>query len=198
MSEPVEVDDIKAHLRLDLASTEEDDYLAALITAARVSCEAQINRSVIGVDLVLAIDRFPRTWSDPTLLGARRRELLEIQLPGGKVASVTTVQYVDTAGTLQTLDPSTYTTALANRPGRIAPVDCWPETDLRPEAVTISYIVSSLSDDELSVLSHAIRLLVGHWYRNRSGVSQDMRGTTAEMPLAVTYLLEPLRQFPCR
>lgn len=47
MMEPVALAQIKAHLRLDANATGEDDYLLALITAARRSVELHINRSMM-------------------------------------------------------------------------------------------------------------------------------------------------------
>lgn len=51
MSEPVSALDMMVHLRLPTAETGEDEYLETLITAARRTIEASINRSIADADL---------------------------------------------------------------------------------------------------------------------------------------------------
>jgi hypothetical protein len=59
--------------------------------------------------------------------------------------------------------------------------------------VIVRYTLAPLPADDLQIVCHAIRLLVGNWYANREGAVVDTRGTPAELPLAVKWLLEPLR-----
>ena len=49
--------------------------------------------------------------------------------------------------------------------------------------------------DDLRVAGQAILLLVGAWYENREAVGGG--NATAEMPMAVNYLLTPLRRLAC-
>lgn len=55
--------------------------------------------------------------------------------------------------------------------------------------------VAPLTEDDQFVLCQAIRLIVAAWYANREGVSTDARTMPVELPLAVTWLLEPLRKW---
>ena len=50
----------------------------------------------------------------------------------------------------------------------------------------------ALSEDEVEVLGQAIRLVVGHWYRNREGV--NVGNISSELPQGVKWLLDPLRR----
>ncbi|BBC72917.1 phage protein [Altererythrobacter sp. B11] len=52
-----------------------------------------------------------------------------------------------------------------------------------------------LDEGEQDMVRHAIRLIVGHWYANREAVSPDGRGAASETPIAVSWLLDPLRSF---
>ena len=101
----------------------------------------------------------------------------------------------DDAGDDQIVSAEDYIAALGEEPARVAPVHGWPATMIRPEAVTVSYVISPLSADHLAAVSMAIRLIVGHWYRNREAVVVDQRGIPTELPLGVEWLLRPVYQF---
>lgn len=60
---------------------------------------------------------------------------------------------------------------------------------------TIADPVAPIADDDLAVLVQAILLTVGTWYAHREGATTDARSTPAEVPLAVTWLLDPLKKW---
>jgi hypothetical protein len=200
VTEPVSLDDIKIHLVLDPGDASEDANLSSMITAARHACELRIRRTIVGQDQLLVLGAFPvvpenafamPAWPpiEATVAGAS-----DIALPGGTVSAVT-VKYYDGNDVDQTLDPSEYYAALDRQPALLRSKTTWPTTAFRPDAVRITYTVSDLSADDLAMVSHAIRLIVGNWYENREGAAVDVRGTPTELPLAVTWLLDPLRSF---
>lgn len=197
MTEPVALADLKTHLRLDPSATDEDGYLAILGMAARRACEHRIHRAVVGTTATLTLDAFPT----PPIAGlgipleAQQHDGLYIDLEGGTVASVTSVSYFDAAGVTQTIDPATYLADLSQIPARIAPVAAWPIAKPRPAAVTIAYVISPLSPDDLTMVKQAIFLLVENWYSNRGAAVVDTKGIPTELPLAVSWLLWPLTQF---
>jgi hypothetical protein len=202
MTEPVALADIKTHLRLDPSATDEDAYLDAMILAARRACEARINRSVVGFSATATFDSFPQgagpswsawLWMPLEIFDPRRKD---VPLSGGVVASVDAVKYFDADGTLQTLPTSAYLVDIAETPARIAPVGSWPDVQSeRPGAVSIQYTVAPMDDDDMAVVAHAMRLLIGGWYRNRESVQVDKRGMAAEIPNTVGWMLDPLRKW---
>jgi uncharacterized phiE125 gp8 family phage protein len=199
MSEPVSLDIVKEHLRLDVGDTSEDAYLSGLIVAARRACEKRIDRSVVGAVEILTLDRFPGAdslWPYAITLEARSPRARDIVLAGGSIASVTALVYFDRDGAQQTLASGSYYADLADEPAVLAPIGAWPGTAERPDAVTITYTVSPLAADDLAMVVQAMLLLIGGWYRNPEAVAVDQRGVPAELPLSVTWLLEPLRQWP--
>lgn len=101
MSEPVTLEQVKGHLRLNPGVTDEDAQLEAMIMAARRAVEIRTRRSIVG--------------DTPTLSG-----------------------------------------------------------------------------DDLAMACHAILLIIGTWYANREGATTDARTLPAEVPLSVTWLLDPL------
>lgn len=56
-------------------------------------------------------------------------------------------------------------------------------------------VVFSDAEPDLAVIKAAMLLLIGHWYANREAVS--LGAASAEMPLSVSWLLQPLRQMSC-
>jgi uncharacterized phiE125 gp8 family phage protein len=189
MAEPVSLDDIKAHLRLDPGETGEDDYLQALIVAARRACELRIGGAIGAGEASLTLDRFPA--SPHRHDGVDR--VPTIFLPAGTVTAIEQIAYRSTDGTEQLLDATEYVADLTRSPARIGPLGAWPTAARTPGSVVVQYTLAALSEDDLQIVRHAMRLLVGNWYANREGAVVDTRGTPAELPLAVKWLLEPLR-----
>ncbi|MDX5984692.1 head-tail connector protein [Sphingomonas echinoides] len=194
MTEPVALSDIKTHLRLDQGATDEDSYLTILLTAARRACEGRIHRAVVGTSAIATFDRFPLAPIGVPL-EVPEPDALYLELEGGTVASITSILYYDGTGSVQTLDPASYVVDLDQIPARVAPLEAWPTTMRRPNAIKISYVLSPLPLDDLAAVKQAIFLLVENWYSNRGAAVVDIRGVPTELPLAVTWLLWPLTQF---
>lgn len=191
MTEPVTLSQIKQHLRIEEDVTDEDAMLSAMIVAARRACEGRINRSIVGASAAVRIDAFPILPPTPIAAGS---EALDVDLPGGVVSTVSAITYLTESG-VQTLDPALYRAALGEVPARVSPVDAWPVAQESPEAIVITYVISPMSVDDLAVVTQAIKLIVGSWYRNREATAVDQKGSPVELPLSVTWLLGPLRQF---
>lgn len=203
MIEPVSLADIKAHLRLELGETGEDEYLNALITAARRACELRLNRALTQGSLTLTLDRFPaaRVGMSAALDrlnywigGDGQRYDPTIYLAGGDVASVESIAYRDPAGIDQVLASADYVVDLTRTPARISPATFWPAAARTAGSVVVTYTAAALAPDETVMVSHAIRLLVGSWYANREADAVDVRGAPVELPMSVSWLLAPLRQ----
>lgn len=156
--EPVTLDEVKASLRLTTA--DEDTLLTNFIIAARMDCEFKTGRSLITTAWRLTLDSFD--------------ELREIPKP--PLQSVTSVTYVDSNGTEQTLDPSAYRVDSDSEPGRIEPVDAqWPATKTQVNAVTVLFTAGY--GDAGSAVPMPVRqwiiLAVGDMYANRERSSTE-------------------------
>lgn len=126
--EPISVDDVKDHLRIDTA--DEDDYIADLIFAAREYAEKYTRLSLATQTLELMMDAF------------RGEDYFE--LPGSPVQSVTSIKYTDASG-IETVMTSgiDYLTDLDRLPARIVRPygKSWPVVTLHPVApIRIRYI----------------------------------------------------------
>ena len=126
--EPVSLAEVKAQARILDNNT--DDVLASYITVAREAAESHMGRGLLTQTWKLVLDGFTN----------------DIPLPmASPLQSVTSVEYYDDDGTLQTLATTYYGTDLVSRPGRVVlkPEQSWPsvQSDRRNGAVIITYVV---------------------------------------------------------
>lgn len=129
----------------------------AIIKAARMYCETVVGKSLMTQTLTLKRDAFP--------CGGEA-----IRLPRSPVQSVTSVSYVDTAGTTQTLSGALYQSDVASLPPRIAMLNQqpWPLADMRLSAVTVIYVAGYASAALVpETIKQAMHLLIAHWFNNR-------------------------------
>jgi uncharacterized phiE125 gp8 family phage protein len=162
--EPLDLDEVKEHLHVE--GDRENAFLEELVAAARSYVENATERSILTQEWRLTLDRFP-TWDDP--------HGPVILLRRGPVQTVDRVAYIDVDGEEQVIDESEYVLDASQEPARLSLADgsTWPATKHRAAAVNIDATmgygdeVDHVTDRELL---HAIRLVIGHWYRNREGV----------------------------
>lgn len=139
-----------------------DQNLLSLINAARKYVEQRINRQLVTATWDLLLDRFP--CSSEAIL-----------VPLAPLVSVTSISYLDSAGTQTTWSSSNYRVSTSREPGRIVPVvgQTYPTTYGTVDAVTVRFVAGygDASDVPLGI-KQAILLLVNHWFENRSPVGK--------------------------
>ncbi len=143
--EPVTVAQVQAHCRIDDGDPRFAALAPLMISATRAYAEKITNRSFLLQSWLATGDQFPGfnfapivgTYT-PIPLQPRPPEII---LAHGPVVSVTSIKYLDTTGTLQTLDPSTYVLDASGLSPRIAPAygKQWPATLMQIGAVQIAY-----------------------------------------------------------
>ena len=152
--EPVSLDELKGHLRLN-SGTAEDAELSVYITSARQQFEFSTDGRIV---LPTTFRQHLTTFPDI------------IRLQRGKVTSVTSVKYYDDDNVEQTL--SGYSVDLTGIPALVYDPDLdYPavsEAMTRP--VTVEFVagwpnVAAVPAD----VKLAIMLLAGHYYEQRSG-----------------------------
>lgn len=174
------LDDAKCHLRVD---TDIDDALILrLIRGAEAVIDGPngIGYALRSQTWRLSLDCFPAGGT--------------IILPGAPIKSVTSVNYVDTAGTNQTVVPANYKLDVATSPVRLAPAFglAWPGSRAQNGAVWIDYVVGeSLSDNIDAAVIDALALLIGHRYENREATSV---ASLSDIPFGVESILGRFRQ----
>lgn len=172
--EPVLVAEAKAHLRLDTA--DEDEVVGALLVAARIAAEAEIRQVMIAQSWRVA---FPAWPADRVAA-----------LPIVPLQSVQAVRAIDGAGGSRLLAAAEYE---VDR--EAATVTLAPTADTASAAefeidFTAGYGTSGV--DVPQPLRLAIRMLVTHWFENRSPVA--LGDVAAPMPGGWRELLAPYRR----
>lgn len=189
--EPITLEEAKLHLR-DPVDTE-DPLVSALIVAARRKCESWLRRTLITTTWELSLEGFPGCGWIPGFPYAGRQflerqpvgTLYGIELPNPALQSVTSITYVDTAGSTQTLATSEYQVETGT-PGRVVPVygKAWPSTRRQPGAVKIRFVAgygdASAVPESIKI---AMKLMISHFYENR-GESDVSLPSAAEALLA--------------
>ena len=109
--------------------------------------------------------------------------------------SVTSISYTDIDGVTQTVSSGDYLVDTDSEPGRIVlkTGKSWPSVQLKEIAgVRIRYVAGwTAAANVLPNITHAVRLLVGHWFENRE---QTMTGVNiTDIPMGVDDLLMPSR-----
>jgi uncharacterized phiE125 gp8 family phage protein len=197
-TEVVTLDDAKAWCRIEI--DDDDDLVQGLIVAAREWCETYLKRSFVPRQYLFTIDYFPNrlvffpstiVWEN-YFMNSRLYPYAQAQiifLPKPPLVSVDEVQYYDTEGNLQSLDPTAY---LWNKgtPARLAPQPgtMWPSTQDRINGVQITYTAGVDMANTPFVpwaVQVAVKELVATWYRNREGAA----GNLTEIPFGVKSLL---------
>lgn len=174
---PVSLDEVKAHLRVD--HYDEDSLIEVLIAAATGHLDGWsgvLGRALVTQTWSQAFDAF----TDP----------LRLPMPA---ASVTSVTYVDQAGTAVTVAPINYllsADALGSFVERAYGVT-WPSPRDQSRAVTVTFTAGWAAADVPSELKSAILLMVGDLYSNREGV---VTGTIVAENPTVSALISPYRR----
>ncbi len=185
---PLTLDDMKLHLRLTDTTNDAEvmGYLRAVVNRLD-GAEGMLNRALVTQTWVWKFDAFPGNWIDGRRRGYDhvRREAIRLSLP--PVQSISSVQYIDTAGTLTTLTASKYKLLNADTPsfsGLIEPAfgEVWPSTRHESEAVTVTFVCGyGLLEDVPEMTRHLIKLLVADAFRQREPVTTASLMATPSM-----------------
>lgn len=154
--------EIKDHIRETLADANNDTKIAMFGVAAEDALEGELCRAFLQQTWVLRLDMFPAC---------------EIRLPRPPLVSVSSINYLDTAGSPIVLDPSQYSVDTSPEPGRILlPYGItWPGTRATKNAVTITYVVGHANAAAVpAALRVAVCLLAAEMYENRERGQVDV------------------------
>lgn len=171
---PVSLAEAKEQLRVDTSA--DDDFIQRLVEAAteQLDGDGELGRAMISQSWA--------EWSGPSPDA--------VKLTMGPFQSLTSVEYYDTDGTLQTATLSDFET---RKDGDF--VTCrpktgfsWPATQDRDDAIKITYVAGfgATSADVPQPLRHAVLMLVTHFEQNRSAIADR---AMFEMPMAVDRLI---------
>ncbi len=154
--EPVTLDQMKAHARID--DFDNNELIGLQIKAARRWVENFTHRALITQTFTYKIDSFPNSTT------------AVIELPGGNTQSVTSIAYLDTNGDSQTWASANYITDLTSEPALIGlayNID-WPSIREWDLPVTIVYVAGygDSSADVPAELQAAIKMVASELHEN--------------------------------
>ena len=180
--EPVSLIEAKQHCRID--STDDDGLIAGYIIAARMMAEGDTRRAFIAQTWDYTIN-----YGWPLSNGSQR-----IELPLGKLQSITSVSYVDTNGATQVLAADQYTVITGETGGLIVPAYnvSWPDTRWQMGNVNVRMVVGWLAQEFPQDLRQAMLMIISHWYENRESVSSIGQPPTL-VPMATEAILSGYR-----
>lgn len=123
LAEPIHLDEAKKHLRV--TTSDDDALIARAVRAARRHVETWCRRALVRQQRRLVLDAFPAT----------------IEIPVGPLRAVSSIQYLDTSGALQTLSSALYRVDTYSERARITPAygESWPSTYPVTSAVLVNY-----------------------------------------------------------
>ena len=174
ISEPVELSDVKTHLRVDY--DDEDVLLTAYISAARSIAENYANRVIAPQQFRLTLDRFPHL----------------IRLPKTPVITIDSFTYVDNQGATQPLSSGTgyHFSNEEFDPVLVPPyTENWPDTEDGYEKVVITFTAGYSSPTE--IIKSAIMLIIGDLYMNRESSAPV---SLQQVPFGAKALLDSIRK----
>lgn len=181
--EPVTIDDMKAHARID--DFDNDVTIKDFIVAGREWVENHTHRALITQTFTLKLSEFPLATK------------AIIELMGGKIQSVTSIEYVDAAGATQTWATSEYIVDSDWEPGRVSLAfdKTWPTIREWGLPITIVY-VAGYGDDPSDVpasLRSAIKIIASDLYENRE--DEIIGQTVNSVPWGASVLASTYRVF---
>lgn len=185
-TEPLTVEDLHMHLRIDEDTGLESEYLQDIIVAARQYVEDLTGRALFTQTWDYYLDEFP--------------EAKYIKIPFGNLQSVTHIKYTDSDGdeTTMTIDTDYLVETNGKQCGRIVlPYGVsWPSTTLYTSNPIVIRFVAGWTTRALipDNIKHAMKLICTDLYSNReSQIYNSYPGQTYEENKTALNLLRNQR-----
>ena len=175
--EPVSIEDAREHCRLVATNNShtDDSYLEILIAVARETLEHDTKRCIVTSTFNGYLDTWPKN---------------QIILQQSPVTGVSAVKYLS-SGSYATWSATEYETDTVSKPARIRPKDgySWPDIDTAINAVKVEFTAGySSAEDVPEIIKHAMKMLIYHWYINRSQVATGTQ--VNDLPQAYEKLMD--------
>ena len=160
--DPVDLEDVKRHLRLETGETREDEYLRDLVKAAADRVEGMTNRALTKRTLKLYLNN----WSTSD----------SFELPYAPLSTQVkaTIQYRDADSSTITFASTAFSMDSASEPGRVCLGynDDWPTVTLNNmNPISIQYQCGYPASSAIpSRLKQAVKIIVSDLYENRESV----------------------------
>ena len=189
---PLSRDEVKLHLKED--DTDQDAMIDMMAESARLHLEGRdgwLGRALLTQTWRWRLDQFPRTNRHSANIYRSPIGVSDpLRVPLAPLQSVTSIQYIDTAGVLQTWPTASYIVDTNEQPGRITPAfgEFWPLTQHRIDAVTIEFVCGygTTPDSIPEPIRSALLLIIGDLFKNRE---TRLRAGQVDNPTAAALLM---------
>lgn len=179
-TEPVTTAEAKIHCRVTHSS--DDTYIDELVAVARKVVETRTGFRLFDQTTELRADSF----SADGLVNPRKKSVLSLRV--APIIAVTSIKYDDTADAEQTLDSGSYWSDLLSVPARVQVKNSWPSTEKKIGAIRIRLNTGWASVDNIPEhFKLAIKMLVSHYYFNRTAVDEII---LHEVPEGIDIILK--------
>ncbi|WP_261840955.1 head-tail connector protein [Aliamphritea ceti] len=170
---PITLEDARVQCMLDADITDEDGLIESYIKSAMLFCEGRMNRPIIRQEKQYVGEFKSSIELTPNLL------------------TVESVDYLNTSGEKVTLPAANYFINTAEIVGKVQLLMSVPAVKTpHPQPVTINFTCGyGAAEDVPDDIKQAIRLLVGHWFRNREAAG----AVAGEVEFSVSSLLSNYR-----
>lgn len=178
VSEPVSIDEVKAHLRVD--GTSEDALIASLLLTSRLHIETALGLALMTQQWQLVMD----TWTAGAI----------VKLGIAPVQSIIEIRTFDADGIATVVPATSYVLEATGRPARIVAKDQgWPMPGRKAGGIQIDFVAGfgGVANAVPSPIRQALLLLVTHWYEHRDPI--EIGAPATAVPQAVSHLLHPYR-----
>ena len=176
--EPVTIEEVKAHLRVD--GSDEDALLASLVLTSRLHIEAALSIALVAQSWRMVLDVWPKNGI--------------VAMPIAPVMMIEDVRVIAANGDVNTVAADTYHLDVAGRPRRLMPLaGAWPSPGRRTAGIEIDLIAGygATAADVPAPIRQALLLLIAHWYEHRDPF--EIGAPQTNVPNAVSRLLGPYR-----
>lgn len=171
--EPLDLEEVKDHLRIEVGQTDEDSYLLNLIRTARNRVEDITHRKLMRQ----TVQYYRDDWSTgymPDLPYGYGGSCISLPYPPFSTDTAPTITYKDADSSTITLSSTVYVCDSANEPGRIC-LDYdedWPTTILHNvNPICIQYQCGyNGSTNVPPEIKHAMLLIISDLYENRESM----------------------------
>ncbi len=200
IAEPVSLEQVLAHLRVDSDAGDSAFIESVIIPSARQLAEERSGSAIKPARYRQILSSFPRSarggFSHAPF--SRASKNLPIQFSRGLIESVESVSYIDASGVNRPLDVSKLSIVKsdqANAELSLAAGNEWPQAADVANAVTITYLAGMLPEkfaSQFPSVIHWILLACGWAYENRE---MFLTGKSAAIEIPADYadsLLKPI------
>lgn len=195
-AEPLTLEELKDHLRMERGYMREDDMLEALQQTGRQNVEELTGRALMKQHRAVYYD----DWSTSDHLVLPYPPLIAITSSTGIAdnSSGAAVAYKDSTRGWNSFSSTAWIADTVREPGRLCleyGAD-WPSSGLHnvnPIKIHYTCGYSTSSTGVPRVIRTAMKMMIGHWYEKREQYLVGQGFTVLEIPGAVKSLLSPYR-----